>query len=205
MAHPRLAWTRKLSIHNVAAPMNESPPLTTRSAGETACLTIDHWREAMEQLRHLSNDVWRGLKLFLEMNALLLIALIGVVVFCEQRFRLAVLLILISALGAALTLTARYIFKRHRIYYLQMLARKSLIEDELGYYQIKLAGSESDLAFPWRVAPEVVVEIKKNPEAWIQKMLRARGTIALWQFVIYEALIGLYGLAFLFGAFRLLR
>jgi len=185
--------------------MNNDQVHMSKSAEGLSPLTIDHWREAMEQLRHLSNDVWRGLRLFLGMNALLLIALIGVVVFCEQRFRLAVLMILISAPGAALTLTARYILKRHRIYYLQMLAKKSLIEDQLGYYQIKLAGSESDLAFPWRVAREVVVEIKKNPEAWIQKMIRAKGTIALWQFVIYEALIGLYGAAFLYGFLRLLR
>jgi hypothetical protein len=105
-------------------------------------------------------------------------------------------------LGAALTLTARYILKRHRIYYLQMLAKKSLIEDELGFYRTKLAGSETDLAFPWRVTPEVVVEIKQNAEAWVQKMIRPKGTIALWQFVIYEVLIGLYAAVLFFAVLR---
>lgn len=159
----------------------------------------------MEQLRHLSNDVWEGLKLFLGLNALLLIAMVALGVFCEQRFRQAVLLILLSSLGAALTLAARYILRRHRVYYLQMLAKKSLIEDELGFYRTKLAGSESDLAFPWRIAPEVVAEIKKNPEAWIQKLIRAKGTIALWQFVIYEVLIGLYAVVFVFALTRLVH
>jgi hypothetical protein len=173
---------------------------------ENTChLSVEHWREAMEQLRHLSNDVWEGLKLFLGLNALLLIAMVALGVFCEQRFRQAVLLILLSSLGAALTLAARYILRRHRVYYLQMLAKKSLIEDELGFYRTKLAGSESDLAFPWRIAPEVVAEIKKNPEAWIQKLIRAKGTIALWQFVIYEVLIGLYAVVFVFALTRLVH
>jgi len=117
---------------------------------------------------------------------------------------LAFLLALLSALGGALTLTARYILKRHRIYYLQMLAKKSLIEDALGFYRTKLAGSETDLAFPWRVAPEVVAEIKQNAEAWLQKLVRAKGTIALWQFLIYEVLIGLYAAILLFAVTRLL-
>ena len=51
----------------------------------------------------------------------------------------------------------------------------------------------------------MVAEIKKNPEVWIQKMVRARGTIALWQFLIYEILIGLYGMTLCFAVIRLLR
>jgi hypothetical protein len=67
---------------------------------------------------------------------------------------------------------------------------------------MKLAGSETDLAFPWRVAPAVVAEIKQNAEAWVQKMIRPKGTIALWQFVIYEVLIGLYAVVFFFAVLR---
>ncbi len=86
-----------------------------------------------------------------------------------------------------------------------MLAKKSLIEDELGFYRSKLARSEMDLAFPWRLTPEVVAEIKQDPEAWIQKMVRAKGTIALWQFLIYEVLIGLYAVVFVVAMIRLMR
>jgi hypothetical protein len=169
-----------------------------------AVVGTEHWREAMAQLRHLSDDVWKGLKLFLSVNALIVVGIVGLLAFCGSRFGLAVLLGLLSALGAALTLTARYILKRHRIYYLQMLAKKSLIEDELGFYRTKLAGSEADLAFPWRVTPEVVGEIKQNPEAWIQKLVRANGTIALWQFLIYEVLIGFYAVVLFFAVLRFL-
>ena len=165
---------------------------------------VEHWREAMAHLRHLSDDVWKGLKLFLSVNALIVVAMAGLGAFCQSRARLAMLLALLSVLGAALTLTAHYILKRHRVYYLQMLAKKSLIEDELGFYRIKLAGSETDLAFPWRVTPEVVAEIKQNPEAWIRKLVRAKGTIALWQFLIYEVLIGLYAVVFFFAVLRFL-
>jgi len=51
----------------------------------------------------------------------------------------------------------------------------------------------------------VVAEIKQNPEAWIQKSVRARGTIALWQFLIYEVLIGLYAVVFVVAVIRLMR
>src|SRR5205807_792682 len=183
--------------------MDDPQTISGDSKGDGVIL--EHWREAMAHLRHLSDDVWRGMRLFLTVNALVVIAMAAIAAFCHSRVLMPGLLGLLSVLGAAMTLTARYILKRHRIYYLQMLAKKSLIEDELGYYRTKLAGSETDLAFPWRVAPEVVAEIKKNPEVWIQKMVRARGTIALWQFLIYEILIGLYGMTLCFAVIRLLR
>jgi hypothetical protein len=79
------------------------------------------------------------------------------------------------------------------------------LEDEFGFYQTKLAGTDTDLAFPWRLTPEVVAEIKQNSEAWIQKSIRAKGTIARVQFLIYEVLIGLHAFIFVIAMLRLLR
>jgi hypothetical protein len=175
------------------------------SAGSKAsAVSVEHWREAMAHLRHLSDDVWTGLKVFLTANAAIALILIAIGAYSESRLFTIVMLIVLSLLGAYLTLTARYILKRHRVYYLQMLAKKSLIEDELGFYQTKLDGTKMDLAFPWRVTPEVVAEIKHNPEAWVEKMIRPAGTIARWQFLLYEVLIGLYGATLLFSLIRLL-
>ena len=166
---------------------------------------MEHWREAMAHLRHLSDDVWRGLKLFLTVNAVIAVTLVTIRAFSESRLFTMIMLIPLSLVGAYLTLTARYILKRHRIYYLQMLAKKSLIEDELGFYQTKLAGTTMDLAFPWRVTPEVVAEIKRSPEAWVEKMIRAKGTIARWQFLIYDVLLVLYAATFFFAVIQLRR
>ena len=163
------------------------------------------WREALAHLRHLSDDVWKGLRLFLSLNSILLIIITGLLVLLPLNRGIGFLLALLSIAGALLTLAARFILKRHRIYYLQMLAKKSLLEDELGFYRTKIAGTESDLAFPWRLAPEVVAEIKQNCEAWIQKSIRAKGTIARAQSLIYETLIGLHFFIFVIAMLRLLR
>ena len=163
------------------------------------------WREALTHLRHLSDDVWKVLKLFLTLNAILLIIIIGLLVFLPSNRSIGFLLALVSIAGALLTLAARFILKRHRIYYLQMLAKKSLLEDEFGFYAIKLAGNKNDLAFPWRLTPEVVTEVKQNSEAWIEKSIRAKGTIARVQFLIYEVLVGFYAFVLIFAVLSLLR
>ena len=165
---------------------------------------LDLWREAMAHLRHLSDDVWKGLRLFLILNAFNLISIVAFCCMPLPGHQKVVLLAILAVAGALLTVTARSILKRHRIYYLQMLAKKSLLEAELGFYQRKIAGSGTDLSFPWRLTPEVVAEIKQNFEGWVQKSVRARGTIARAQFLIYEILIGLYCLVFLFAVIRLL-
>jgi hypothetical protein len=51
----------------------------------------------------------------------------------------------------------------------------------------------------------VVGEIKQNCEAWIQKSIRAKGTIARVQFLIYEVLIGFYALVLIIALLSLLR
>lgn len=163
------------------------------------------WREAMAHLRHLSDDVWNGLKLFLILNGFVLssIGMLGWV--GPANTTTALLLATLTIVGGLLTLAARYILKRHRIYYLQMLAKKSLLEAEFGFYQKKFSNSETDLAFPWRLTPEVVAEIKQDFDAWVKKSIRARGTIARVQFCIYETLICLYCLIFIFALIYILR
>lgn len=163
------------------------------------------WREALTHLRHLSDDVWKGLNLFLALNGILLIIIVGALVFLPLNRGMGFLLALASIVGALLTLAARFIFTRHRIYYLQMLAKKSLLEDEFGFYAIKFAGNKNDLAFPWRLTPEVVTELKQNSEGWIQKSIRAKGTIARVQFLIYEVLIGFYAFVLIIAVLCLLR
>src|SRR6185295_3513175 len=100
--------------------------------------------------------------------------------------------VFVSAAGIALTLAGRFMLRRHRIYYLEMLAKKSLLEMQLGFYEKKFAGSDVDFALPWRLKPEVVTEISKNFDGWVQKSIRSRGTMARAYFLIYEALIAIY-------------
>src|SRR2546430_2453377 len=142
---------------------------------------VQIWRETMEHLRHLSGDVFKSMTLFLGMNALLLGAVIFLGLMDPNGLGGAV----VCLLGIFLTLGGRFMLKRHRIYYLEMLAKKSLLEKELGFYDRTLAGSKIDLALPWRLKPEVVAEIAQNCEAWIEKSIRLRGTMARVYFLIY--------------------
>jgi hypothetical protein len=170
----------------------DDPTIPQQLPPKSASVSLNHWREAMAHLRHLDNEVWVGLRTFLTANSFLFVAIAGLLAFGVPGARAQWLVVVLSATGIALTLVARYILRRHRNYYLQMLLRKSLLEWELGFYDTKLCGSNTDLAFPWRLTPEVVQELKRDPEPWIQRSIRGPGTIARLQFWIYEGLMGLY-------------
>jgi hypothetical protein len=157
---------------------------------------LEIWREAVTHLRGLNDEAWKRFQFFLWLE---LLAFVGAVAVARTSRDLFVFLFLF---GFFILFVARYILKRNRIYYLQMLLKKTLLEDDLGFYREKFPGSESDLAFPWRVAPEVIVEMKKDPEAWIQKSIRGKGTIARWQFVIYEVWIALHSVILLTAAVK---
>jgi hypothetical protein len=144
------------------------------------------WCESLAHLRHLSDEVWRRFQFFFWLQFLLVLLALGV-----SRYSRPFIFV-IPLIGIFVSGVGRYILKRNRIYYLQMLAKKSLLEDELGFYATKFSGTEIDLAFPWRLAPEVIVEIKKDFDAWVRKSIRPKGTIACWQFVICELFVGIY-------------
>jgi hypothetical protein len=147
---------------------------------------LEIWRESLAHLRYLSDEVWKRFQFFFWLQFAIVLLALGV-----SRYSRPFIFI-IPTIGIFVSGIGRYILKRNRIYYLQMLAKKSLLEDELGFYSTKFSGTEVDLAFPWRLAPEAVIEIKKDLDAWVQKSIRAKGTIARWQFFICELFIGIY-------------
>ena len=156
---------------------------------------LELWREALAHLRHLSDDVWRGLFLFVPLALVLLLADIALFGLVGPQEVTPIFPALLSLAGALLMLPARYLLKRHRVYYLQMLARKALLEDALGFYAERFPGTNTDLAFPWRLAPEAVADIKKDFDGWVKQSIRRSGTIANYQFLIYEVLLGLFVIA----------
>jgi hypothetical protein len=174
-------------------PDTDPTPWTTRL--DPAAVQI--WREALEQLRHLSSQVWSGFKFFIGINLVLLALMAGLIIFAPFNRLAGPIILVTGALGIFLTLAGRYILKRDRVYYLQMLLKKSLLEDELGFYQIKFSGSETDLSLPWRLSPEVFAELRQNPAEWTARQIRGPGTIARWLFVTYEVLLAIYALALL--------
>jgi hypothetical protein len=184
-------------------------PTQTRSVRQRDYLQSDSglelWREAMQQLRHLNDDVWKTFALYLSLNIPLLLVIIALLA-CAPHFIggfVALLTVLIALAGLLLTVAGHYLFKRHRIYYLQMLAKKTLLEMDLGLYESRLANSQMDLAFPWRLTPEVAAEIARDPATWINKSVRSPGTMARIQFWILEAVLATYSIVLFFGIYIL--
>jgi hypothetical protein len=103
-----------------------------------------------------------------------------------------IILAVLASLGIASTVVGRYLLKRNRVYYLEMLLKKTLLEDEFGFYSVKFSETNSDLAFPWRLRPETISELKQSPEQWVKRQVRGPGTIARWLFVTLETLVGIY-------------
>ncbi len=163
------------------------------------------WREALAHLRHLSDDVWTGLKVFLGFNGFIIVSLVGVLAFSSATNFHGLIAGALSMGGILLTLAARYILKRQRIYYLQMLAKKSMLEEDLGFYRAKFTDSPTDFAFPWRVGPPVIAEMREDLDAWIAKSVRGPGTFAKFQFLIYEILIGGYCLSLFYSIAAIFR
>ncbi|MDB6028384.1 MAG: hypothetical protein JWM68_4607 [Verrucomicrobiales bacterium] len=152
---------------------------------------IPIWREAIAHLRYLNDEVWKRFQFFLSVDVVLILASVLIL---REPTRLSVLVVLaFTLIGIFLTLTARYILKRNRVYYLQMLLKKTLLEEEAGFYGSKFSESDTDMAFPWRLTPEVIKTLRTNPEEWIQQNIDAPATIARRLFQIYEIVIAIFG------------
>lgn len=147
----------------------------------------------MAQLRRLSDDVWNGLRFFLSFNGILIGAALAI--FKLQPFdrNTAIVLAILSVFGLLITLAARMILNRQRDYYNQMLLRKSLIEDDLGFYQTKV--SDTDLSFPWKVEADDLSAIRNAPSLWLKDQKHRKRSITRLLFIIYEALIVFYLIA----------
>lgn len=154
--------------------------------------SVQIWREALEHLRHLSEEVWKVFKCFMLINGFILALVMAIAVAGAESSSAQALLTLLFLLGIGTTLVGRYLLKRNRVYYLEMLLKKTLVEDEFGFYDAKFSGSSADFAFPWRLKPEMIGELKQNPEAWVTRQIRGPGTIARWLFVMLETVIGIY-------------
>jgi hypothetical protein len=168
---------------------NTDPSLWADNLDQTR---IQIWREALAHLRYLSDEVWNGFKTFVYFDAIILAVITVLLFLSPPSAEKMILLAVLSVLGVGLSLIAWHVLKRNRVYYLQMLLKKTLLEDEFGFYQVKFSGSETDLAFPWRLAPETIAELKAKPTEWIARQVCGAGTIARWLFAIRGTITGVY-------------
>jgi hypothetical protein len=68
-----------------------------------------------------------------------------------------------------------------------MLLRKTLIEKELGFYDVLLSGV--DLTFPWKVPKKFVHELVQDPKKWTRDQLFRKGTVSRRLLYVYCLLV----------------
>lgn len=162
------------------------------------------WREAMAQTRQLHNDVWKGVRFFLTVNGVLIAAIFTMAKLEAKRCLTCILLSILAFIGIVFVIIALKILKKQRRNYTEMLLRKTLIENELGFYNCNVPNSGQSFTFPWKVDRQYVSNLMENPENWLNKHQCRKNTISRLIFQIYYGLIVLYGIIFLLAIFFLL-
>jgi hypothetical protein len=150
---------------------------------------LNLWREAMAQIRQLHGDVWNGVRFFLTVNGIIVAAILAIF---RLNWSLAtgIIIAVMASIGLFLTLIAKSILGKHREYYLGMLLRKTLLEKELGFYDMRLHGV--DLSFPWNVDRRYVPEMIEKPDKWTNEQKFRKGTISRLLWLTYWVFVVLY-------------
>ena len=181
--------------------ISSSDRLKNEDWNETLGLTL--WKEIMVQLRQTHNDIWNGVRFVLTVNGIVFAGLATLISAVEtSRLTLAVSAgVLLVLIGAAFTVVAWLILDGHRRYYLETLAKKTLLEQEIGLYDITI--SKENFSLPWQVEKQYVKDVKEAPSKWRSERLR-KGKITPYLYGIYCAILGIYvGLVISFVLFSL--
>jgi len=147
------------------------------------------WREAMMNIRQLHGDVWNGVRFFLTLNSIVFAAMIAIFTIPWDILNGAAVCVLASV-GLFFCFIGMKILTGHRQYYLDMLMRKTLIENDLGFYDLKL--NSIDLSFPWKVDEEYLESMFKDLKGWKNKQMWRSGTISRYLLMSYWLFALLY-------------
>lgn len=121
---------------------------------------INIWREIMLELRNRGNDTWKSARYFLTLNGVIIAVIIKLLQ--DNNDKTALFLIV---LGLFFYYFEYNRFVIHRGYFVEVLMRKTLIEDALNFYNLELH-SQVNLASEWQVSNEELGSLKKNPVQW---------------------------------------
>lgn len=156
---------------------------------------LDIWREALSNLRAMSADVWNGVRFFLTVNAAVLAGIVALYRTEHLQIPTNPAIAFLAIIGMAVTVVARGIFFRQRFYYVQMLARKILLDKELGFRDHKVGAL--DLSFPWSVDDKSIELLQTKPDDWIQDQLLPKSSIRRRLLHTYDGLLIVYTVIFL--------
>jgi len=188
-----LRYYRSLSGGN---PMKSRKPQTfTAWASSIPRGAIDIWREAMAQLRRLSDDIWNGIRFFFTLNAALIAGELAFIKDAHSHPLNAIVLAVLAFLGLMITSFARMILTKQRNHYSNMLARKTMIEKAVGFDEFRI--SSINLSFPWSIDTAEVESVETNVDQWVEDHRRKKGSITRRLYLVYDFLIVAYAVLLL--------
>ena len=136
------------------------------------------WQESLIQLRQLHGDVWNGVRFFLTLNAILIAALVPIAIQITNNSAFIALAFILSFFGIGCVHTGKKILSGHRGYYVHMLALKTLIEIEFGFWDNSI--HDQPLAFPWLVDQQHHPAFLDDIQKWKKEHKWRERTISYW-------------------------
>ena len=164
------------------------------------------WKEAQAQLRQIHSDVWNGVRFFLTINAIILASFFSVLkdYLSTPSIWSTFMVFTLLIIGVLVTIAARQILLKHRKSYLEMLIRKTLIEEDIGFGRMIIFSTH--LRFPWFIDDENELNfIRRDPKEWIRKQTREKSTVTSRLFIVYEVLMFFYGILLLLQLINLIE
>jgi hypothetical protein len=127
---------------------------------------LNLWREVMTEMRHRANEMWLGVRFFITLNGIIIAAIIT---FLRDNNSTVALFIILF--GIIFYIIEFFRLKIHRYNFLDVVMRRALIEDRLGFYDAEIHSSIK-LAFePSSVPAEDLAELKSDAEQWKKKRI----------------------------------
>jgi len=154
------------------------------------------WQKAIDQLSHLSDDVWNGVRFYWTLNGIVLTLMLAVYQLFDDMLPKLIAISLLLAIGSIFAIHSYVIFVKQRRNYVEMLLYITLLEMKLGFYKISLLESQLEdhtvLSFPWKVPLMYIDGLKSHPVNWKKKQLWRTTTISRHLRIINISFLLLY-------------
>lgn len=206
MAEAEVQGTRnEVAVDQLPPHLAENPDFRSW-VGALSGNEVDIWSQTMFQLRHHNAAIWSSVRLFFTINGLVA-TIMGVVGRQAEYVQDGVAVGALAIIGLVLSAIALRVLSMHWSTYLGVLVRKTLLENELGFYRTQVRGV--DLSLPWSVegSDGSLGALLRDPRAWYDRQRKWGGLLLLLSLMyvvvmaVYAAALVMVAIGFISGYF----
>jgi hypothetical protein len=159
-------------------------------AAELSSREVDIWNQIMSQLRYHYGSIWSSVRTFFTINGLLA-TVTGILGRQAEYVQDGIVVGVLAIIGLIVNVVAVRVLAMQWSAYLGVLLRKTVLEDELGFYRMRVRGV--DLSLPWSVGGEhgSLDVLLRDPRAWYARQRRF-GALFLLLCSMYAIVIAIY-------------